>query len=141
MNDDVDLTQKLKLDGVHLGQSDMPILEARKRLGGDVMIGITCHNSRHLAMEACENGADYVAFGAFYATLTKDTPYVCDLDILTIWQSLMQTPCVAIGGITNQTAGEIKTAGADFIAVSSYVFGHNGGLSVGLKALYEAIKD
>lgn len=140
INDDVILAKKLRLDGAHIGQSDMSLTEARKLLGPSVMIGVTCHNSRHLAMEASENGADYVAFGAFFETQTKPTPYRADTDILTIWQDTMQTPCVAIGGITAQNAGLLAQAGADFVAVSSFVFAHEQGISAGLALLSQALE-
>jgi thiamine-phosphate pyrophosphorylase len=140
INDDVILAKKLRLDGAHIGQSDMSLTEARKLLGPSIMIGVTCHNSRHLAMEASENGADYVAFGAFFETQTKQTPYRADTDILSIWQDTMQTPCVAIGGITAQNAGLLAQAGADFVAVSSSVFAHEQGISGGLALLSQALE-
>lgn len=139
MNDDVLLAKKLKLDGVHLGQSDMPLKEARLMLGDRAMIGITCHNSRHLAMEASENGADYVAFGAFFPTKTKEVLYQAELETLSIWQETMTTPCVAIGGITPENLLPIRDAGADFIAVSHSVFGHENGIKAGLLALEAAL--
>jgi thiamine-phosphate pyrophosphorylase len=139
MNDHVDLAFDLKLDGVHLGQGDMPMAEARKCLGVQAMIGITCHNSRHLAMEASEASADYVAFGAFFPTTTKEVAYRAEPEILSIWQETMQTPCVAIGGIMADNAAEIIRAGADFIAVSSAVWGHSQGPEAGIAALQAVI--
>lgn len=139
MNDRVPLVKSLKLDGVHLGQSDMSLKEARQILGPDAMIGITCHNSRHLAMEAAENSADYVAFGAFYPTSTKEVLHMAELDTLSIWQESMEIPCVAIGGITAETAAEIYAAGADFIAVSGAVWNHPAGPVAGIKALTAAL--
>lgn len=139
MNDLPKLAKSLRLDGVHLGQSDMPLSEARQLLGNDAMIGVTCHNSRHLAMEACENGADYVAFGAFYPTTTKDVTQVAELETLSIWQETMQFPCVAIGGITADNAGIVAKAGADFVAVSSYIWGHKDGAAAGVRAVLDAI--
>jgi thiamine-phosphate pyrophosphorylase len=127
LNDDPQLAQELGCDGVHLGQSDMPLAQARRLLGPEAMIGVTCHDSRHLAMEAAEGGADYVAFGAFFPTQTKDTPYLCDPDILNVWQESMQTPCVAIGGITPQNAAPLVAAGADFLAVSAGIWQHPQG--------------
>lgn len=135
MNDHVDLARELKLDGVHVGQSDAPYKEARRQLGPDAMIGITCHNSRHLAMEAAESGADYVAFGAFFPTETKTVEHMAELETLTIWQEMMETPCVAIGGITAENAATIVAAGADFIAVSGAVWNHADGPAAGVKAL------
>ncbi|MFT3996615.1 MAG: thiamine phosphate synthase [Asticcacaulis sp.] len=138
MNDHVDLAKELRLDGVHVGQSDMSYKEARKRLGTGAMIGVTCHNSRHLAMEAAEAGADYVAFGAFFPTATKTVEHMAELDTLTIWQETMETPCVAIGGITAANAAQVVTAGADFIAVSGAVWNHADGPAAGVKALLAA---
>jgi len=140
MNDDVAMAKNLKLDGVHIGQADMSLSAARAHLGPSAMIGVTCHNSRHLAMEASEGGADYVAFGAFFETDTKQTPYRADPEILSIWQETMQTPCVAIGGINAQNAGLLAQAGADFVAVSSFVFGHNAGISAGLALLCQSLE-
>lgn len=122
VNDDVALAKRLKADGVHLGQGDMPITEARAILGDDVQIGITCHDSRHLAMEAGEAGADYVAFGAFYPTQTKTVSHQADIEVLKKWSLIMEVPCVAIGGITPDNAEPLVAAGADFIAVSGAVW-------------------
>lgn len=139
MNDHVALAKELGLDGVHVGQSDMAYKDARRILGPSAMIGVTCHNSRHLAMEAAEAGADYVAFGAFYPTETKTVEHMAELETLSIWQETMETPCVAIGGITATTAGEVAHAGADFIAVSGAVWNHAGGPAEGVRALLAAI--
>jgi thiamine-phosphate pyrophosphorylase len=139
MNDHVELARDLRLDGVHVGQSDMAYKEARRILGAQAMIGVTCHNSRHLAMEAAEAGADYVAFGAFYPTSTKAVEHMAELDTLSIWQETMETPCVAIGGITADNAGTVAEAGADFIAVSGAVWNHPNGASAGVGALLDAI--
>ena len=119
--------------GVHLGQDDGSVEEARERLGRDAQIGVTCHNSRHLAMEAGEAGADYVAFGAFFPTSTKETTHRPEVEILTIWQETVETPCVAIGGITAQNAGDLARAGADFVAVSSAVWGHPDGAAAAVR--------
>jgi len=139
MNDHVDLAKELRLDGVHVGQSDMPYKEARRILGAEAMIGVTCHNSRHLAMEAAEAGADYVAFGAFYPTTTKAVEHMAELETLSIWQESMEIPCIAIGGITAANAAEIAAAGADFIAVSAAVWNHPDGSAAGVQALLKAM--
>jgi thiamine-phosphate pyrophosphorylase len=139
LNDDPKLAARLGCDGVHVGQSDASCAEARKVMGKDAMIGVTCHDSRHLAMEAAEAGADYVAFGAFFPTDTKETEFRPDPDILTIWQETMQIPCVAIGGITADNAEGLATAGADFIAVSAGVWRHPEGPAEGVRALNAAI--
>lgn len=123
VNDSVALAKRLGADGVHLGQSDGSVAEARQRLGREAQIGVTCHNSRHLAMEAGEAGADYVAFGAFFPTTTKTVEHRAEPEILTWWQDLFEVPCVAIGGITPANGRALVEAGADFLAVSNAVWG------------------
>ena len=139
LNDRPDLAARLGCDGVHVGQSDTPYAEARKIMGREAMIGVTCHDSRHLAMEAAEAGADYVAFGAFFPTTTKDAPTQAEPEILTIWQQFMETPCVAIGGITADNAASLAKAGADFLAVSAGVWAHPQGPAAAVAALNAAI--
>ncbi len=134
LNDRPDWADALDCDGVHIGQSDADYDEARRIMGESGIVGVTCHDSRHLAMEAAEAGADYVAFGAFYETATKETSHRPDPSILTIWQETMQTPCVAIGGITLETARGLASAGADFIAVSSAVWSHPDGPAAAVEA-------
>ncbi|HEX8937728.1 MAG TPA: thiamine phosphate synthase [Sphingomicrobium sp.] len=123
VNDSMALAKRLGADGVHLGQSDGNVRQARELLGPTAQIGKTCHDSRHLAMEAGEAGADYVAFGAFYPTTTKPTNYRPDPSILTWWSTLFEIPCVAIGGITADNAKPLVEAGADFLAVCQAVWG------------------
>ena len=123
VNDSAKLAKRLGADGVHLGQSDGDIREARALLGPGAQIGRTCHDSRHLAMQAGEDGADYVAFGAFYETTTKPSNYRPKPPILSWWSTLFEIPCVAIGGITPENAKPLVTAGADFIAVCQAVWG------------------
>ena len=123
VNDSVSLAKRLGADGVHLGQSDGDPREARSILGPAVQIGVTCHASRHLAMEAGEAGADYVAFGAFYPTQTKPSEHRPEPAILSWWASLFEIPCVAIGGITPDNASPLVAAGADFIAVCNAIWG------------------
>jgi len=123
VNDSMALAKRLRADGVHLGQSDGDIREARALLGPDAQIGKTCHDSRHFAMEAGEAGADYVAFGAFYETTTKPSHYRPPPAILSWWSSLFEIPCVAIGGITPDNAKPLIDAGADFVAVCQAVWG------------------
>jgi thiamine-phosphate pyrophosphorylase len=141
LNDRPDLAAKLGCDGVHVGQSDMPLKEARALMGKTAMIGVTCHDSRHLGMEAAEGGADYVAFGAFFPTTTKDAPTRADPEILSIWQEMMEIPCVAIGGITAENAQGLAAAGADFLAVSAGVWAYPEGPAAAVKALNAAILD
>jgi thiamine-phosphate pyrophosphorylase len=123
VNDSISLAKRLGADGVHLGQSDGDIREARALLGPSAQIGRTCHDSRHLAMEAGEAGADYVAFGAFYPTTTKPSEYRPDPSILRWWSTLFEIPCVAIGGINADNAKPLVEAGADFLAVCQAVWG------------------
>jgi len=138
LNDRPDLAADLGCDGVHVGQSDASVASARRLMGPHAMIGATCHDSRDLAMEAAEAGADYVAFGAFFPTGTKQTAHRPDLEILTIWQQMIEVPCVAIGGITVDNARALAVAGADFVAVSSGVWAHPDGPAEAVRA-FEAV--
>lgn len=123
VNDSIALAKRLGADGVHLGQGDGDPREARDVLGADSQIGVTCHDSRHLAMAAGEAGADYVAFGAFHDTTTKPSKYRPDPSILSWWATLFEIPSVAIGGITPANARPLADAGADFVAVCNAVWG------------------
>lgn len=123
VNDSISLAKRLGADGVHLGQEDGDPREARAILGPAVQIGVTCHDSRHLAMEAGERGADYVAFGAFFPTTTKAVRHHAEPVLLSWWSALFELPCVAIGGITPVNAAPLVAAGADFLAVSGAVWG------------------
>jgi len=127
INDRADLAAELGADGVHIGQNDTPYDEARKLLGPDHIVGVTCHATRHLAMVAGEGGADYVAFGAFHKTATKAAISVAEPEILTWWTTLTEVPCVAIGGITTENAAPLVAAGADFLAVSAGVWAYERG--------------
>lgn len=122
VNDSMSLAKRIGADGVHLGQSDGDLREARDLLGPDAQIGRTCHDSRHLAMQAGEDGADYVAFGAFYPTTTKPSNYRPEPNVLSWWSALFEVPCVAIGGITPVNAAPLVEAGADFLAVCQAVW-------------------
>lgn len=139
LNDRADLAKQLGAEGVHLGRSDGSIKEARALLGPSAQIGATCHDSRHFAMEAGEAGADYVAFGAFYPTQTKETEYRPEPEILRWWSSLFEIPCVAIGGITADNAPPLVEAGADFLAVSSAVWNHPDGETAGVQAFSDLL--
>lgn len=134
LNDDAELASRLGCDGVHIGQSDGRVKDARAIMGKDRTVGVTCHDSRHLAMVAGEAGADYVAFGAFYPTDTKKTEHVASPDILTWWVELFELPCVAIGGITVDNAAPLIAAGADFLAVSAGVWQHADGPDAAIAA-------
>ncbi|MEO6387811.1 MAG: thiamine phosphate synthase [Croceibacterium sp.] len=137
VNDSVSLAKRLLADGVHLGQGDGDVREAREQLGREAQIGVTCHDSRHLAIEAGENGADYVAFGAFFPSTTKASEHQPEPEMLEWWQGLMEIPCVAIGGITPANCRELVEAGADFLAVSAAVWG--GDEVAAVKAFHAAI--
>ncbi len=127
MNDRPDLAAELGCDGVHVGQQDVTYEDARRTVGADAIVGVTCHDSRHLAMVAAEAGADYVAFGAFYPTTTKSPKASARPDLLRWWSELMEVPCVAIGGITAENCPPLVAAGADFLAVSAGVWNHPDG--------------
>lgn len=139
VNDSVALAKRIGADGVHLGQGDGDPREARAILGAAAQIGVTCHDSRHLAMEAGDAGADYVAFGAFYETATKPTSHRPELSILSWWSALFELPCVAIGGITPANARPLIEAGADFIAVCSGVWADPAGPAAAVRA-YRALR-
>jgi thiamine-phosphate pyrophosphorylase len=134
VNDDMALAKRLGAEGVHLGQGDGDPREARALLGPAAQIGITCHDSRHLAMEAGEAGADYVAFGAFFPTSTKATTHRPDASILSWWSRLFEIPCVAIGGITPENGRALVEAGADFLAVCGGVWNHPSGPAAAIAA-------
>lgn len=127
LNDRPELAAKLDADGAHVGQEDASYAEARAALGKDRIVGVTCHNSRDLAYAAAEAGADYVAFGAFHPTGTKQPKFWAEPDILEIWQETMETPCVAIGGIIVENGEALARAGADFLAVSAGVWAYPEG--------------
>jgi thiamine-phosphate pyrophosphorylase len=134
LNDRPDLAARFDCDGVHIGQQDGTYANARRAVGPNRIVGVTCHDSRHLAMDASEAGADYVAFGAFFPTTTKDAATRADIEILEIWQEMMVTPCVAIGGITPENCRPLVAAGADFIATSSGVWAHPEGPAAAVAA-------
>ncbi|WP_429910682.1 thiamine phosphate synthase [Glycocaulis sp.] len=127
MNDRPDLAVHYAMEGVHIGQEDAPYAQARAAVGKTGIVGVTCHDSRHLAMTAAEKGADYVAFGAMFPTATKSPKASASVDIIEWWSEVFEVPCVAIGGITPDNAGPVIEAGADFIAVSGGVWNHPAG--------------
>ena len=137
VNDDVALAKRLGADGVHLGQGDGDVRDAREELGREAQIGVTCHASRHLAMEAGEGGADYVAFGAFFDSTTKASEHRPEPEILEWWSTVFEIPCVAIGGITPANCAPIVAAGADFLAMSGAVW--NGDEVAAVKAFAQRI--
>ena len=137
LNDEPGLAKKFDCDGVHVGQDDRAAEEARNIIGSEKILGVTCHNSKHLAMLAGEAGADYVAFGAFYETRTKQAKTQADPDILSFWQEFVELPCVAIGGITPDNAAPLVDAGADFIAASAGVWQYADGPAAAVKRFNE----
>ena len=141
INDSVDVCEKVGADGVHLGALDMQVKAARARLGKQPIIGATAKDSRHVAMEAGEQGADYVAFGAFFPSETKSDSVPADADLLTWWQSVMELPCAAIGGITPDRAKALSLAGADFLAVSAGVWAHKDGPAAAVRAFNAALDE
>lgn len=134
LNDRPDLAAATGCDGVHIGQDDPPYATARRAVGTDRIVGVTCHDSRHLALLAAEAGADYVAFGAFFATTTKQPKASATLETLSWWAELMTVPCVAIGGITPDNCQPLIEAGADFLAVSAGVWDHPDGPAAAVAA-------
>ena len=134
LNDRPDLARAFGCDGVHVGQEDASYHEARLILGKNAIVGVTCHDSRHLAIEAAEAGADYVAFGAFFPTATKEAKSHAEPELLQWWSEMMVVPVVAIGGITTENAAPLVEAGADFLAVSNGVWGHENGPAAAVKA-------
>ncbi|HLN24606.1 MAG TPA: thiamine phosphate synthase [Patescibacteria group bacterium] len=141
LNDRPDLAFETGCDGVHIGQEDMPYRQARAAIGPEGIVGVTCHDSRHLAMEAGEAGADYVAFGAFYPTTTKEAKVQAEPELLSWWAEMMEVPCVAIGGITIANARPLIEAGADFLAVCGGVWNHPEGPAAAVAAFNRLIAE
>ncbi|MEQ9360661.1 MAG: thiamine phosphate synthase [Rhodospirillales bacterium] len=141
LNDRPDLAAETDCDGVHVGQGDASYRDARNILGDGRAVGVTCHASRHLAMEAGEAGADYVAFGAFFPTGTKEVTHHADADLLRWWSEIFVVPCVAIGGITVANCAPLVAAGADFLAVVSGVWQHPQGPAAAVTAFNKVIAD
>ena len=139
LNDRPDLALSAGCDGVHVGQQDTPYKEARRLLGPDRIVGVTCHADRDLAMDAAEAGADYVAFGAFFPSTTKDAQFHPEPEILRWWSEVMTVPVVAIGGITPENCGPLVAAGTDFLAVSGSVWNHPQGAAAAVTAFIRAI--
>jgi len=133
VNDRPDLAARLGADGVHIGQQDASYAETRAAVGRDRIVGVTCHGSRDLAFDAGEAGADYVAFGSFFPTTTKEVQFHADIELLRWWAESMTVPVVAIGGITVDNARPLIQAGADFLAVSSGVWDHPQGAATAVR--------
>ncbi len=139
LNDRPDLAAELECDGVHIGQEDVSYSEARAAVGADTIVGVTCHDSRDLAIVAADNGADYVAFGAFFSTQTKWPTTRAALDILEWWSEVATVPSVAIGGITPENCAPLVRAGTDFLAAAAGVWDHTEGPAAAVKAFNAAI--
>ena len=139
VNDSMGLAKRLGADGVHLGQEDGDPREARALLGPAAQIGVTCHDSRHLAMDAGDAGADYVAFGSFYPTPTKEVRHRADPSILGWWATLFELPSVAIGGIMPSNAAPLVEAGADFLAVCGAVWNDPAGEAAAVRAFADVL--
>jgi thiamine-phosphate pyrophosphorylase len=139
LNDRADLVRETGSDGAHVGQEDLSAPQARQAMGPDAILGVTCKGSRDLAMRAGEDGADYVAFGAFFPSGTKEVTRFISPDILQWWSELMELPCCAIGGITSGNCAPLVQAGADFLAVVGAVWNHPDGPAVGVRVLNAAI--
>jgi thiamine-phosphate pyrophosphorylase len=140
LNDRADLAMQTGSDGAHVGQDDMPAVQARRLMGPSLTLGVTCKGSRDLAMQAGEDGADYVAFGAFYPSTTKEVKNLLDPEILQWWSELMELPSCAIGGITPENCAPLVRAGTDFLAVVGCIWNHPDGPAAGVKALNAAIR-
>ncbi len=141
INDRPDIAHKVGADGVHVGQDDMTYAAAREIVGDEAIVGVTCKDSRHFSMIAAEQGADYVAFGAFFPTTTKNATTTADISILSWWEELFEIPCVAIGGITVDNAKPLIDAGADFLAVSSGVWDYPKGPKAAVKQFNALFQD
>jgi thiamine-phosphate pyrophosphorylase len=139
INDRPDLAVRAGADGAHVGAEDASTEQARAVLGPDRQLGVSCYDSRDLAMRAGEAGADYVAFGAFFPSPTKETEIRADPELLTWWSEMMELPVVAIGGINAGNCGALVRAGADFLAVISAVWEHPEGPGAGVKAMNAAM--
>ena len=139
VNDRADIAAEVDADGVHLGQEDGDVPTARTLLGHGKDIGVTCHDSMHLAYKAGDEGANYVAFGAFFPSETKTTQTAPELDILSVWDEVTEIPCVAIGGITPENCAELAEAGAHFVAACASVWSHPDGPAAAVRAFNEAL--
>jgi len=139
LNDYPNIALDLELDGVHLGEHDAKIAEVRKQVPDYFTIGASCYNSKHRAMQAGEDGANYLAFGAFFPTTTKQIKYYADVELLQWAIELLNLPIVAIGGITADNCANLVKNKADFLAVISFVWQHSLGEKEALNQLYLAI--
>jgi thiamine-phosphate pyrophosphorylase len=140
LNDNPELAAQTGCDGVHIGQRDSTYEQARDIVGNNAIVGVTCHDKRYLAIEAAQKGADYVAFGAFFQTKTKNTASQPEIEILDAWSTMTRVPCVAIGGITHKNCHSLIHAGADFLAVVSAIWDYGAGPGAAVKAFNDIIR-
>lgn len=141
LNDRPDLAKEYGCDGAHIGMDDTPIELARSQLGEDLQLGVSCYDSRDMAMKAGEGGADYIAFGAFFPTISKDTDVRASIELLSWWSEMMELPVVAIGGITSENCKPLVQAGADFLSVIGAVWRHPEGPAKGVQSMLKAIEE
>lgn len=141
LNDRPDLAKECGCDGAHIGMDDTPIELARSQLGDDLQLGVSCYDSKDMAMKAGEKGADYIAFGAFFPTISKETDVRAPIDLLSWWSEMMELPVVAIGGINPENCKPLVRAGADFLAVINAVWNHPKGPAEGVINMLKAIKN
>jgi thiamine-phosphate pyrophosphorylase len=140
LNDRADLVGAAGCDGAHVGQEDMPAREARRLMAAGLTLGVTCKSSRDLAQRAVDDGADYVAFGAFFPSSSKPVTTLADPAILRWWSQRMTVPSCAIGGITAANLAPLVRAGANFLAIIGGVWSHADGPAAGVRAINAAIK-
>ncbi len=140
INDRPDLAAELGADGVHVGAEDASYKDARRLVGDGAIVGVSCYDSRHRAMVAADAGADYVAFGAFFDTPTKQPRSRAEPDLLRWWHELATVPGVAIGGITVDNCDVLIEAGVDFLAVIAGVWNHGDGPAAAVAAFNRKIE-
>ncbi len=140
LNDRADLVEATGCDGAHVGQEDMPARDARRLMASGRMLGVTCKASLDLARRAVEDGADYVAFGAFFPSTSKQVTRLADADVLRQWGAESRLPSCAIGGITAANLAPLVRAGASLLAIIGGVWGHPDGPAAGVRAINEAIR-
>ncbi len=148
INDHVDIAKEMGADGAHVGIHDMQVKAARQLLGPDKILGATCMDSKHLAMTAAEQGANYVSFGPFFTSRSPYYPkenyapkYMVSPNILTWWSTLMEIPCIAAGGIKPQNCAELVKAGADFICASTSIWEYPGGAAAAIKDFHREMEE
>lgn len=135
LNDYLDIALNLNLEGVHLGCEDENIALARKSSHKNFIIGASCYDSKHLAFEACEQGANYISFGTFFPSITKNSKGKPEKEIISWANEILDLPTVAIGGINDSNCSSLIKEGVDFLAIISYVWNHQKGVEFALKSI------